>query len=459
MKKLTIEEMREIARNRRGKCLSKKYIDTNTKLKWECERGHTWEAKPGNIKNKGSWCPECLKVGIKEFHRIAEEQGGKCLSTQYVNNYTKLKFQCSEGHQWEATPSNIMRGTWCYRCLHKRITDNKRLSIQEMKELAIAKGGKCLSTKYTNNYTPLEWECENGHRWKAKGKSIKRGNWCKKCAMNEQKLGIKKMRDVARGRGGKCLSQNYINLDTKLIWECARGHRWKATPHSVKTAGNWCSICSGVYKRNIEEMHILAEAKGGKCLSEGYINTHTKLKWQCQKGHSWEVSPHGVKSGYWCPICSQGRSERICRLYFERLFNSKFPTTSPRWLINNEGNGMHLDGFNKALKLAFEYNGVQHYKFKEFFHDSKQSLKKRKLDDLIKLKLCQERGILLVIVPYTISYDNMQDYIMKYISYFVKRGEYDITIPDLKHRIKINPNKVSATQFKDITEFSDMEAS
>ena len=54
-----IEEMKRLAKNRgRGECLSNEYKNSDTKLKWRCSLGHEWEAKPSNIKI-GKWCPEC----------------------------------------------------------------------------------------------------------------------------------------------------------------------------------------------------------------------------------------------------------------------------------------------------------------------------------------------------------------------------------------------------------------
>jgi hypothetical protein len=35
----------------------------------------------------------------------------------------------------------------------------------------------------------------------------------------------------------------------------------------------------------ILEMHKIAFAKGGKCLSHYYVNNKIKLLWQCEKGH------------------------------------------------------------------------------------------------------------------------------------------------------------------------------
>ena len=41
-KKLTIEQMQALAQAKNGVCLSKKYIDSKTKLRWQC-RGTSME--------------------------------------------------------------------------------------------------------------------------------------------------------------------------------------------------------------------------------------------------------------------------------------------------------------------------------------------------------------------------------------------------------------------------------
>jgi hypothetical protein len=49
MKKLTIEHMHAMAKSRGGRCLSNNYINSISKLKWECNNNHIWEAVYGNI--------------------------------------------------------------------------------------------------------------------------------------------------------------------------------------------------------------------------------------------------------------------------------------------------------------------------------------------------------------------------------------------------------------------------
>ena len=90
--------MQITAKKRRGKCLSSQYENNETRLLWECSEGHQWWAKPGNIR-AGKWCPECagnVRSSIERYHTLAKEHGGKCLSTKYTNAHTKLLWECSE---------------------------------------------------------------------------------------------------------------------------------------------------------------------------------------------------------------------------------------------------------------------------------------------------------------------------------------------------------------------------
>ncbi len=182
----------------------------------------------------------------------------------------------------------------------------KEFYLNECKSLAQKQKGKCLSKEYVNAHTKLKWRCKEGHTWKANSNNIKNGKWCPICAhlklAESQKLSIQDMQEIAEAHNGKCLSKEYINSKTKLKWQCKEGHIWLALPtNTIK--GHWCSECAGIKKGTIKEMHVIVEKHGGKCLSKDYINSKTKLKWQCKEGHIWEAQPSNIKSGKWCPVC------------------------------------------------------------------------------------------------------------------------------------------------------------
>ena len=393
--RLGLAEMQELAKSRGGICLSDKYINGKTKLLWQCDNGHRWWASPLAVKAK-TWCPVCagkLPLSITDMQAVAESHDGKCLSEEYVNIGTKLLWQCDKGHQWEATPSNVIYGkTWCAVC-----KGQIKHTIKDMQHFAESRGGKCLSEKYVNNLSKLHWQCAQGHEWWAKPNAIQQGQWCPVCS-GKLPLGLKEMQELAMSRGGRCLSEEYVNGNTKLLWQCDKGHEWWASPLAVK-AKTWCPTCAGNVKLELKELHELAESRGGRCLSEEYVNSESKLLWECYRGHRWEARSASIRAGGWCPECSAGTGEKICRAFFEQLFKMPFPKTRPDWLRNSRGNKMELDGFNEEIRLAFEHQGKQHFMLKHHFVTTRQQLQQRAEDDELKIRLCEKEGIVLLQVP------------------------------------------------------------
>ena len=295
-----------------------------------------------------------------------------------------------------------------------------KYTIEDMNIVARKHGGKCLSKKYVDTDTKLEWQCAKGHRWKRIPYSVKnKGTWCPVCKANKkrstrERIKINEFNALAKSLGGKCLSKKYVNLKTKLEWECKKGHRWKATPDSIKYRGSWCLECSGNKRLTIKKMQEIAKSRGGKCLSKKYVNAHTNLKWECAHGHTWMLRWNKVQQGQWCPECSDGITERICRAFFQQLFNKPFPKSRPRWLKNSRGNQMELDGYCKDLRIAFEHQGEQHYSTKTQYIKSKEKLQKRKNDDKKKMQLCKKYRVRLFCIPELITRIDLQD-LQKYI--------------------------------------------
>ena len=126
-----------------------------------------------------------------------------------------------------------------------------------------------------------------------------------------------------------------------------------------REAWRWCAVCSGRCRLTLTQMRAYARELGGKCMSKAYINNETPLHWRCAEGHKWKAKPGHVLQGHWCPICSGGVSERICRAILESITSVWFPKARPKWLKNGRGNQMEPDGYAPSLGVAFEYQGHQ----------------------------------------------------------------------------------------------------
>jgi hypothetical protein len=186
--------------------------------------------------------------------------------------------------------------------------------LREMQELAAEHGGRCLSTAYGGTHTKLLWQCSEGHKpWPAEPNSIRQGHWCPACN-GLAPVTIERMHALAAERGGRCLSTVYVNALTKLLWQCGEGHEpWLAKPNDIQQ-GHWCPTCSRCARGTIEKMHALAAKRGGKCLSTEYVNNHTKLLWQCGEGHeTWLAKPNDIQTGYWCPTCARKKKAEAHR--------------------------------------------------------------------------------------------------------------------------------------------------
>jgi hypothetical protein len=329
------ERIRKKVEQRGGKLLSKKYQGSLGYLQLQCSAQHRWKANAQNILS-GYWCKKCAgseRNNISTFQKIATQRGGKCLTKKYVNKHTKLLFQCSHGHQWEAAPGNILKGTWCLICSRKKnktdtdwhkvmqqasklfFKKNTMFSIQKLataggidlaNHLAKIRGGRCLAKTYTHSRTKMQWQCQIKHTWLAPLEFISQGSWCPFCS-GVARYTLDDMRKWALKKNGQCLSTEYLGIENKLRWQCAKGHQWDATPSHIKK-GSWCTTCNGGVKLSIEYMQQLAEKRGGKCLSNVYHNKSTKLQWQCAKGHQWFTSYSIVYKGSWCPKCGKEKN-------------------------------------------------------------------------------------------------------------------------------------------------------
>ncbi len=200
---------------------------------------------------------------MQALHRVAQIRGGRCLADQYTGYDSRAAFVCKEGHEWIARLGDILSGSWCRQCASKSTAESNRLTIQMMQDLATERGGKCLSDSYVNAITKLRWRCGAcGHEWEAAPTVIRRGGWCHQCSV-------------------------------KAMWD--RRRRLYGKSAGVK----------GTLKYTTKDMRRLARKRGGKFLSARFTGVTKHHKWQCGKcGHKWMAAPAYVLRRSWCPECA-----------------------------------------------------------------------------------------------------------------------------------------------------------
>ena len=305
-KVLTIDEMRELARARGGRCVSRSYRNQRSPLRWRCAQGHEWKSSLANLR-RGTWCPHCAGVSprtIADIQALAAGHGGVCLSTTIEPGVDRLRFRCRLGHEFESKASYLQQGSWCPRC---RMVP--RGTLERLRQAVRQRGGVLLETEYHDSKTPARVRCREGHEWSAKPATLLAGRWCRECSnaaggRSNQRLSIVDMQEVAASRGGRCLSDIYVNSATPLRWQCHDGHEWEARPGDVR-AGHWCPVCAYRRRGTIDAMRALAAEHGGTCRSRIYRNHTDQLRFTCARGHEFIATGMAVKSGAWCPTCGE----------------------------------------------------------------------------------------------------------------------------------------------------------
>ena len=398
--------LQKFAASKKGKLLSITYTNNRDKLLWECEYSHVWPACWGHI-NRGSWCPICagkLKADIIVLQKYAKDRKGNLVSTEYVNCEEKIEWECLEGHRWKSCWATVKnQKQWCPYC-----AGVGKGTIEQCQEFVKDKhNGKCLEVTYVNSQTKMLWECSEGHKWKTTWNSVSRGKWCAVCA-GKSKPDITELQDYAKTQhNGKCLEVVYVNSHCKMLWKCEKGHQWRARWGDVHNSNSWCPYCSGKYNNNIEKCkEYVKKEHNGKCLESDYVSNRTKMKWECFEGHQWEAVWEHISSGHWCPECASFKTEKICKKLIQKKLGFEFKKT--RFFIDNQR--YEWDGYNEEHKVAFEYQGYQHYIYPNRFHKTLKIHEAAKQRDIEKVKYAKENGIKLIIIPY-IEEKNLESYI------------------------------------------------
>jgi hypothetical protein len=110
------------------------------------------------------------------------------------------------------------------------------------------------------------------------------------------------------------------------------------------------------------------------------------------------------------------RPEIACRLILEEIYGEDFDTYRPDFLKSPKTmRNLELDGYNRKLAIAFEYHGSQHYLYPNAFHHNEQQFIDQKSRDKYKKRKCEELGIYLIHIPYTVNKQDLAKYIWERI--------------------------------------------
>ena len=417
----------------------------NFKPKMKCPEGHEVTGTCINNFTSGTRCIKCdpqypWSKRYEEFKKICNDNGYELLITQKQwiegtknegKNF-KPKMKCPEGHEVTETSIDSFSGKRNVRCIKcsgsypwsKRYEEFKKLCNDNGYELLITEEEWIEGTKNEGKYFKPKMRCPNGHEVTGTDINgfVNSGNRCFTCnkpaPWSERYEEFKKI----------CNDNGYELLITQKEWlegtkkegayfkpkmGCPKGHEVTGTCINKFSNGDRrCFTCNGnkPWSQRYPEIQELCNDNGYELLmtEEEWIEgtkkdgVSFKPKMMCPKGH--EVTGTTIDSfvnnGRRCPNCSQSRSENMMVEIVKNLYpNNEWKKVRPDFLKYNKGANLELDLYCSELKLAFEYDGIQHREYVPHFHKTEEEFKELQKRDIWKDARCKEQGIRLIRIP------------------------------------------------------------
>ena len=301
-------------------------------------------------------------------------------------------------------------------------------NYDSVKEYIESFGCKLISNNYTNMRDKITIECGECHNEyscsfysfvKTKNKK------CRKCvgkSLRPYKYSIQKIREMADNNGCELLSEEYVDVYSKLKFKCSCGNLFETNVNefvnSNKTRCNLCGIKSSANSKFLSVEYIrnkVLEISDCELLSTEYVSAHKKLKFRCWCGEEFERSwanftnPNKRR----CRKCNQRESnlEKSVRTVLEELkikFTQQY--TYDDCLFKNM---LPFDFYLPKYNCCIEVDGEHHFYPIEHF-GGEHMFKLQKLRDDIKTEYCKEHGIHLIRIPF-FNVKNSKEIIIKEI--------------------------------------------
>ena len=423
-----IQELKEINPNIQ---ILDKYINSKTKVYCKCLiDGYEWYATPDNLL-RSKCCPKCSKSIRKTTETFVDEvkniNPNIEIIGEHINSKTKIKCRCIvDNYEWEATPSNLLKGRGCPECKRLKIgKSNIKTTQQFIDELQKVNPNITIIDEYVNSSSKISYRCNIcGYIHKATPSHLLRGNGCPKCEIKKISLLKSKSHKEFMSEIKECnhkveIIGKYINQNTKIKCKCLEcGKEWLAYPSNL-LKGQGCSDCYGTHLKTTKD--FISEMKHINPYIEivgEHVNNATKIKCKCLKCcKEFESTPAHLISDYGCPYCHISKGERAILKYLDnKNFNYIFQHRFDK--CKNE-RPLPFDFYLPDYNMCIEYDGEQHYRPIEFKGVSKEqsviNYEFQKQKDEIKNKYCQDNKIKLIRIPYW-EFDNIENILNKLFS-------------------------------------------
>lgn len=325
---------------------------------------------------------------------------------EYLGSDRKHTFKClSCNHRWRVFASNVVsKRQICPSCSSRRHGESQRLTESEVAQ-RLRKASIKLLSSYTGTKDRGEFKCLIcSHVWKTIIGNTLQGHGCPRCnvpkpipmltqSVVRRRLKKKGLRFLGMYKGDKGLHEIECSL-CRFRWK--RKGLPSSCPQCKKSGKSYHQYFFKLVKKDLKSRRIALK---------GEYKSASLQKVSCLKcSHTWKARL--ILGKVVCPRCHPhkfGTSEEVVRSIVERITGWKFPKARPSEVPWTRG--LHLDGYNRRHRAAFEYQGYQHYTWEShFFRGSTRARKLAflalKRRDERKRIQCMRHSVVLLRVPY-----------------------------------------------------------
>lgn len=247
------------------------------------------------------------KKTVADYDALAKKRGFLWLAIEVPpTTITDTRWKCQKGHRFEAPYHRIQQGLTCPTCSNRTPGKSRKKDSADYHALAKARGLRWIGSELPSTIrTKTIWVCEKGHQWEMAYHHIRKGKGCRLCNHQPARMPAD-YHALAKARGLRWLGPAAPNALTKTNWECTQGHQLEKSYRNVRQAVNGCMSCH-INKRSHKpaHYHALAEKRGFRWIGPEVPNVGTKTVWECGRGHRWKATYNAIQQERGCPACAK----------------------------------------------------------------------------------------------------------------------------------------------------------
>lgn len=311
---ICVSSLQKLAKERRGELLTSYYLGYGVKHIWRCHFGHEWTATPRDVLF-GTWCPSC-KAGVSErlCRAAMESYFGVSFPRARPQFLERLEYdgynpQLNIAFEHDGAQHFSARWLGHNHFLDVQKRDCKKNNLSRKNGILLVRFHDLSRKKRKEQYLK---KTIDAHLASSKLESLLSPG--KKLDLRSAYLGerpqheLELLASLVESRGGKIIDSFYVNALTPIKVICEQGHQWDPLPSHLKR-GSWCPHCSGNLPLKINEIRSRVTHLGFR-VSGQYENNQSLLSVSCSQGHKWRSTWASLAQRNSCMECEGKTRDR-----------------------------------------------------------------------------------------------------------------------------------------------------